>query len=72
MKVKILKRWGAAPGALPGDIVDLEDRHVKHGLDTGLCEKIVVPVEKTVRVANVPNATKKQGGRRKGRGKKSA
>jgi len=57
---------------LPGDIVDVDDRHVQHGLDTGLCEKIeetvnVAPGEETVHVAktaNIPKATKKNRKRR--------
>ena len=59
MKVKLLKRWHAAGDAKPGDIVDIGDKAVRHGLDIGLCEKI----------AEKP---KKQTTRNKGKGKKSS
>lgn len=46
MKVRILKTWIAAGNAKPGDIVEVDDQFIEHGMATGLCEDVnAQPVE---------------------------
>ncbi len=73
MKVKLIKRWTPAGDAKPGDVVEIEDKFIQHGLNTGLCEKIVeVKMQTVAEKPKIPKARRKRRSNRVAVDKKSS